>query len=234
MNILSRFRLAVFVISLPYTYGICVNPIFAQVCAKEYAHPTLENHDAEYPPTQRVASVRSDRHLALDWALPTDFTAIDPFVGKDYQLAEHEGLDFIHRNQLITQISVRSVSDGRVVYVRRDCPQSGLFEPNSSQRDCGGDWGNHIVLRHPNGLFTRYAHLYPDSVQVKVGQKIIRGQELGKMGNSGRSDTRHLHFELGVAIKINPCAPAQSFHYVYNPATYLKWDNLKPNQDLNL
>jgi murein DD-endopeptidase MepM/ murein hydrolase activator NlpD len=209
---------------------IYITPVFAQVCSKEYSHPDLENHDEEYSPTQRVAAVRSDRNLTLDWSLPTEFTAIDPFVGQDYQLAEHEGIDFIHSNQLVTQVSVRSVSDGRVVYIRRDCPQSSLFEPNSSQRDCGGDWGNHIVIQHPNGLFTRYAHLYPDSIQVKVGQKINRGQQLGNMGNSGRSDTRHLHFELGVAIKINPCAPAQSFHYVYNPATYLKWENLKTNK----
>jgi len=224
MKIYLRFRLAVFVISLSST---CVAPVLAQVCPKEYSLPNLENAHEEYPPTQRVASVRSDRDLTLAWALPAEFTEIQPFIGKDYQLAEHEGLDFIHSNPLITQVPVRSVSDGTVMYVRRDCPQSNSFEPNSLQRDCGGDWGNHIVIRHPNGLFTRYAHLYPDSIQVKVGQKIIRGQELGYMGNSGRSDTRHLHFELGVAIKIKPCAPAQSFHYVYNPAIYLQWANLQ-------
>jgi len=222
MKIHLRFRLAVFVISLSCIY---VAPLFAQVCSQEYSHLNLENHDKEYPPTQRVAHVRSDRNLILDWALPTEFTEIYPFLGQDYQLAEHEGIDFIHSNQLVPQVSVRSVADGTVVYIRHDCPQSSLFEPNSSRRDCGGDWGNHIVIRHPNGLFTRYAHLYPDSIQVKVGQRITRGQELAKMGNSGRSDTRHLHFELGVAIKINPCAPAQSFHYVYNPATYLQWHN---------
>jgi murein DD-endopeptidase MepM/ murein hydrolase activator NlpD len=224
MKIHLWFRLAVFVISL---LCACVAPVFAQVCPKEYFHPNLENDREEYPPTQRVASVRSDLHLTLAWALPTEFTAIDPFVGKDYQLAEHEGIDFIHSNQLITQVSVRSASEGTVVYIRRDCPQSNLFEPNSLHRDCGGDWGNHIVIQHPNGLFTRYAHLYPDSIQVKVGQKITRGQELGKMGNSGRSDTRHLHFELGVGVNINPCAPAQSFLYVYNPAIYLQWENLQ-------
>ncbi|WP_271253426.1 M23 family metallopeptidase [Pseudanabaena sp. Chao 1811] len=199
-----------------------MTPLFAQVCSKD-SQANLGHNNEEYPPTQRVASVRSDRRLTLNWAIPAEFTAIEPFIGKDYQLAEHEGIDFIHSNPLVTKVLVRSVADGTVMYVRRDCPQSNSFEPNSLHRDCGGDWGNHIVIRHPNGLFTRYAHLYPDSIQVKVGQRITRGQVLGYMGNSGRSDTRHLHFELGVAIKINPCAPAQSFHYVYNPATYLQW-----------
>ncbi|WGS74148.1 M23 family metallopeptidase [Pseudanabaena galeata] len=230
MKIHLRFRLAVFVISLSST---CVTPVLAQVCLKEYPHPNLEDHKEEYSPTQRVASVRGDRDLTLAWALPAEFTEIHPFIGKDYNLAEHEGLDFIHSSPLITQVSVRSASDGTVVYIRRDCPQSDAFAPNSLQRDCGSDWGNHIVIRHPNGLFTRYAHLYPNSIQVKVGQKITRGQELGYMGNSGRSDIRHLHFELGVAVKIDPCGSAQSFHYVYNPATYLQWENLKNSQDLN-
>ncbi len=221
MKIHLRFRLAVFVISLSCS---CVTPLLAQVCSKN-SQVNLGNNNEEYPPTQRVASVRSDRNLSLTWSLPTEFTAIDPFVGKDYQLAQHEGIDFIHSNPLVNQVLVRSAADGTVMYVRYDCPQSHEFEPNISKRDCGGDWGNHIVIRHPNGLFTRYAHLYPDSIQVKVGQKITRGQELGRMGNSGRSDIRHLHFELGVAIQIDPCAPAQSFHYVYNPANYLQWVN---------
>jgi murein DD-endopeptidase MepM/ murein hydrolase activator NlpD len=74
------------------------------------------------------------------------------------------------------------------------------------------------VLLHRNGLFTRYAHLYSDIIQVQVEQKVRQREELAKMGNSGRSDTRYLHFELGVAIKFNSCEPAQSFVYVYNPA----------------
>ena len=200
MNIYLRFRLAGFLISLLY---VDVSPVFAQICDHEYSYQSLDSnsdkHDEEYAPTQRVAKVRSDRDLTLAWALPAEFTEIHQFIGKDYQLAEHEGLDFIHSNRLVAQVPVRSA----VVYIGRDCPQSDSFAPNSLQRDCGGDWGNHIVIQHPNGLFTRYAHLYPDSTQVKVGQKVTRGQELGKMGNSGRSDIRHLHFELGIAIKIN-------------------------------
>lgn len=202
MNIYLRFRLAGFLISLLY---VDVSPVFAQICDHEYSYQSLDsnNHDEEYSPTQRVAKVRSDLDLTLAWALPAEFTEIHQFIGKDYQLAEHEGLDFIHSNRLVAQVPVRSAADGKVVYIGRDCPQSDSFAPNSLQRDCGGDWGNHIVIQHPNGLFTRYAHLYPDSTQVKVGQKVNRGQELGKMGNSGRSDIRHLHFELGIAIKIN-------------------------------
>ncbi len=194
----------------------------AQGCPDSSLPAQLEISLEAYPPTQRVGDLSTlirDRQLSsqLVWALPTDFTEITHFAGQVHQLANHEGLDFIHTDPSVAQVIVRSAADGIVVYVRHNCPQSQAFGDNLARRDCGGDWGNHVVIQHPNGLFTRYAHLAPASIPVLVGQRVNLGQELGKMGNSGRSDTRHLHFELGVAIKVNPCAPAQSFNYVYDP-----------------
>lgn len=186
----------------------------AQICANGYSNQNLE----EYSPVQRLGTALNERELELHWLQPANFTEISPFIGKSYQLAEHEGVDFINTNQSVTQVLVRSVADGKVVYIRRGCPQSNPFGVNEKLPNCGSGWGNHIVILHPNGLFTRYAHLYPDTIQVQVEQKVRRGEELAKMGNSGRSDTRHLHFELGVAVKFNSCEPAQSFVYIYNPA----------------
>ena len=200
-------------------------PAFGQNCSNGYTNENLE----ENAPFQHVGTGRSDRHLDLNWTIPTDFTEIIHFSGKAYQLAEHEGIDFIHSHQSVSQVAVRSAADGKVVYVRRGCPQSNPFEPNTEKRGCGGYWGNHIVILHPNGLFTRYAHLSPDSIQVQVGQQIHQEDEIAKMGNSGLSDVRHLHFELGVAIQLNPCEPAQSFKYIYDPATYLEWLDMLPS-----
>jgi murein DD-endopeptidase MepM/ murein hydrolase activator NlpD len=200
-----------------------LTPAFGQICTnRSFSSENLE----EDSPTQRVGTARSDR--AIQWSRPADFTDLLHFSGKAYQLAEHEGIDFINSNQSVAQVSVRSAANGEVVYIRRSCPQFHLFEPNTEKRGCGGDWGNHIVILHPNGLFTRYAHLFPDSIKVKVGQQVLRGEEIAKMGNSGKSDIRHLHFELGVAISFKPCEPSQSFKYVYNPAIYLGWDDLLP------
>jgi murein DD-endopeptidase MepM/ murein hydrolase activator NlpD len=203
---------------------VSLAPAFGQNCSNGYFDQNLE----EESPTQRVGSARISRHLALDinlrWAKPADFTEILPFLGNTHQLAEHEGIDFINSNQSVDQVSVRSAANGKVVYIRNGCPQSYPFERNTEKRGCGGDWGNHIVLFHSNGLFTRYAHLRPESIQVQVGQKVRLGDEIAKMGNSGRSDTRHLHFELGITHEFKPCEPAQSFKYVYDPAIYLEWN----------
>lgn len=56
--------------------------------------------------------------------------------------------------------------------------------------------GNQVILKHSNGEYSFYAHLIPNSLKVKKGDKVKRGQILGKVGNSGNSDGPHLHFQL--------------------------------------
>lgn len=62
--------------------------------------------------------------------------------------------------------------------------------------------GNLVVVDHGTGVFSHYAHLRAGSVAVEVGQKVQRGQLLGRLGNSGNSTEPHLHFQL--ANSANP------------------------------
>ena len=62
-------------------------------------------------------------------------------------------------------------------------------------------YGNLIVIRHNNGLETYYAHL--SHIDVKSGQDVKAGDQIGLVGNTGRSFGSHLHFEtryLGSAM----------------------------------
>lgn len=56
--------------------------------------------------------------------------------------------------------------------------------------------GNHIVIEHPGVEYSFYAHLIPNSLKVKVGEKVKQGQVIGLLGNSGNSTAPHLHFHL--------------------------------------
>jgi len=56
--------------------------------------------------------------------------------------------------------------------------------------------GNHVVIRHANGVFSVYAHLQPGSLKVAAGDQVKAGQAIGLLGGSGNSTEPHLHFHL--------------------------------------
>jgi murein DD-endopeptidase MepM/ murein hydrolase activator NlpD len=97
---------------------------------------------------------------------------IDPFTG---QRAQHDGLDL--KNEPGT--SVLATAPGTVIY-------AGWMR----------DYGRVVEIDHGLGIHTRYAHL--KAITVKVGQKVEFRQEVGKLGNSGRSTGPHLHYEVQV------------------------------------
>ncbi|GAA3143863.1 M23 family metallopeptidase [Streptomyces rameus] len=57
----------------------------------------------------------------------------------------------------------------------------------------GGAYGNQIVIRMADGMYTQYGHL--SSIGVTVGQKVVPGQQIGLSGATGNVTGPHLHFE---------------------------------------
>jgi murein DD-endopeptidase MepM/ murein hydrolase activator NlpD len=55
-------------------------------------------------------------------------------------------------------------------------------------------YGNTALIGHGNGVITLYAHC--QSVSVKKGQAVRQGEVIGFVGNTGRSTTPHVHFEV--------------------------------------
>ncbi len=94
----------------------------------------------------------------------------DPFSGGR---AFHAGLDFAAPTGTV----VTSAADGVVSYVGA---RSG--------------YGNVVEVDHANGLVTRYAHL--SAFIARVGQKVVTGTPIAKVGSTGRSTGPHLHFEV--------------------------------------
>lgn len=68
-------------------------------------------------------------------------------------------------------------------------------------------YGNYVLIKHPNGFYSRYAHLRKHSISVKKGDVVNENTPLGIIGNSGNSYGRHLHFEVKTSYsggRINP------------------------------
>lgn len=86
----------------------------------------------------------------------------------------HNGIDFAAR----PGTPVLAATDGVVVHAARK-----------------GSWGRLVVLRHGNGVETRYAHLKRIS-NLLPGDRVAAGQVIGSVGSSGLSTGPHLHFEV--------------------------------------
>ncbi len=103
---------------------------------------------------------------------------VDPFTSK---VIFHSGIDLLAP----LGTSVQAANDGTVAF-------AGVQ----------GSYGNLVVINHPSGKQTRYAHL--QSLTVRAGQIVNQGDVIGKVGISGKPSSKqaHLHFELRYASDI--------------------------------
>jgi len=90
-----------------------------------------------------------------------------------------------------------AAASGKVV-VARDRAKNSPPPDNPEPPDLPDLPGNHVVIRIGPGLYLLYAHMVPGSVRVHVGDRVRRGQMLGRLGNSGNSATPHLHLQVEV------------------------------------
>lgn len=81
-----------------------------------------------------------------------------------------------------------------------------------------GSYGNVVELSHAaSGYVTRFAHL--SRIQVRRGQKVLRGDKIARSGNTGRSTGPHLHYEVRTAAG-QPLNPAPFMEPGLTPAEY--------------
>lgn len=108
-------------------------------------------------------------------------------ITQGYKKGVHNGVDLVNTNSKGAYLLGWEVahSDGVVVATRNNC--------NGFEK---GSYGNYVKLKHSDGYYTLYAHMTYNTVKVKTGDKVKKGQVLGYMGNTGYSFGGHLHFEV--------------------------------------
>jgi hypothetical protein len=90
---------------------------------------------------------------------------------------------------------IYSVADGTVVGIQEGLPEQipGRLPEDATIQMAGG---NYTVVDIGNGRFAFYAHMQPGSLKVKLGDRIKTGDVIGLLGNTGNTDTPHLHFHV--------------------------------------
>lgn len=117
---------------------------------------------------------------------------IDPVYGS---LRFHAGMDFTSK----IGTPIYATGNGTVIYA-----------------DWKQGYGKCIIIDHGYGFETLYAHM--DEYRVRVGQKVIRGERIGDVGNTGKSTGPHLHYE--VHVKGRPDNPAKYYFMDLTPEEY--------------
>lgn len=160
--------------------------------AAQQADVTLDNMNQQLASLSSLLSDRSDKLVALETLLMQDSLSkrllpsvapitegwyssnfgwrIDPFTGKN---AMHEGVDYMVQ----AGTPIFASAGGVVVYA-----------------DYHPQYGNMVEIDHGNDIVTRYAHA--SKLLTKVGAVVRRGQEIARVGSTGRSTGNHLHFEV--------------------------------------
>lgn len=223
-----KFKFALFVSILALSALAFQSPASA---AAPFHSTTLQ----EFAPVQTTGGDDDAFFQIAPFAAPSELTRKVAFAGVPGKPAHHEGVDFVHSDPAQPHVGVFAVADGVVAYVRTGCPQSAMFTRNTALREAGAGWGNHVVVLHGEfvnpmngvkyGFYTRYAHLAPGTVTLAPGAVVKKGDCLGEMGNSGRSELRHLHFEAGIKKDgFVTDKPSQSFDLVFDPARFMPRD----------
>jgi murein DD-endopeptidase MepM/ murein hydrolase activator NlpD len=134
------------------------------------SEPTRSRGATPAEPGREPAEVPDFRMPVLARVSSGFGTRRDPFT---HSTRFHNGIDIAAP----AGMSVRSAGAGRVTF--------------SGYR---GGFGNLVILEHPGGYETRYAHL--EKILVKEGEEVPAGHPLGTVGSTGRSTGPHLHFEV--------------------------------------
>ena len=93
-----------------------------------------------------------------------------------------------------------AVADGTIEAVTDGVPENVPGETRAIPITLDTRGGNLVILDIGDGRYVTYAHLIPGSLTVRVGDRVKRGDVLGKLGNSGNSSAPHLHFHVSEIV----------------------------------
>jgi len=120
-----------------------------------------------------------------EWQHALDFSISDG-SGSSYKSPGSKLEDFYCYNRPIV-----APQDGWVVAL-----QDGVADNRPGEMDLEKNWGNAIVIKHGEGIFSKVSHIREGTYKVALGDHVKKGQVLANIGNSGRSPEPHIHFQL--------------------------------------
>ncbi len=158
---------------------------------------------------QQLSTDKEQMTTAIPAIWPMDRSALKSHIGAFNPRRYHP---ILHRIQPHNGVDL-PCARGTLIYATGDAVVDKAYPQGYN-----GGFGRQVILDHGFGYKTRYAHL--DKVLVERGDTIRRGQVIGHAGNTGRSTSTHLHYE--VLYKGRPVNPINYFNKDLTEAEYTK------------
>jgi len=175
----------------------------------DFKRPTPMSIEKQLPKSEKMVLVDDSKPFASTFKSPVGVTQWHGYT--EFQ-SPHKGIDFG-----VTNMNIYAIGDGVI--------ESKLWDTYGKKCNSGG---NVMRIKLDNGMHSVYMHLQADYdgeiTNLKVGDKVTKGQLIGRTGNSGEYNcqplSHHLHFEL----RKNR---SQSSHIDPVPYINTDWDNIK-------
>jgi hypothetical protein len=144
------------------------------------------------PHSRNIEQFDGDPRIPLRFAI--DWVLLGPdggeYSGDSDNNADHHGYG----------ADLLAVADGTIEAVTDGVPENVPGETRAVPITLDTRGGNLVILDIGDGRYVTYAHLIPGSLTVRVGDRVKRGDVLGKLGNSGNSSGPHLHFHVSEIV----------------------------------
>jgi hypothetical protein len=124
----------------------------------------------------------------------------------DFVIIDSDGKKFLSKGENNTDwygfgTDVLAVADGEITAIETNKKDDKTFDIPSLKENPLTLYGNYIVIKHSENLYSMYGHLKNQSaIGLKVGDKVKKGQKIASIGTSGSSFFPHLHFEVRNSI----------------------------------
>lgn len=111
-----------------------------------------------------------------------------------------------------------AAADGVVTHVVSNLNVNSYKTSNPTAKQYNYGFGNEVTINHDSlGLYTLYAHMEFNEVYVTNGQRVKQGQIIGRMGNTGNSSNKHLHFEVRTGPSSKERTQPEDYVSISNP-----------------
>jgi urea transporter/murein DD-endopeptidase MepM/ murein hydrolase activator NlpD len=209
--IFSIFQLSVY--SLPFNIVVLIFLYSLKFRERFYDKPQLVAYQ-QFSPEKNLYShlnykTRFGKSLYFPFVLPFwgEWKVTQGHNGKythqgdwrhawDFEVTDEEGLTYSgdgnsREDYYAYNKPVLAPADGHVEEIVEDVEENEI-----GKIDLEHNWGNTIILRHSDQLYSKLSHLKKESFKVAVGDAVKKGQVLANSGNSGRSPVPHIHFQV--------------------------------------